>query len=59
LDVLADDGAGAWEAGVLVKGVLEALKLFVFVVAVNGDLFDQRVEFCVGLACGGDRGLLG
>jgi hypothetical protein len=35
---------------VFVEGVLEALKLLVLVVAVDGDLFDQRVEFASRLA---------
>jgi hypothetical protein len=42
-DWFADDGAGAWEVGV-VEGDLEAGKLLLLVVAVNGDLLDQRVE---------------
>jgi hypothetical protein len=36
--------------GVLVEGVLEARQLFVLVVGVDGDLFDQVVEFGIGLA---------
>jgi len=37
LDVFADDGAGAREAGV-VEGVLERCELLVLVVAIDGDL---------------------
>ena len=40
VDVLADDGAWAREACVLVEGGLEACELLVFVVAVDGDLVD-------------------
>src|SRR4051812_26566916 len=35
-DMFTDDRAGAREAGFLVEGVLESLKLLVFVVAVDG-----------------------
>jgi hypothetical protein len=49
LDVLADDGAGAREARGIVEGVLEGDELFVFVIAVDGDLGDQAVQVRVGL----------
>jgi hypothetical protein len=39
---------GTWR--VLVESVLEALKLFVFVVAVDCDFLDQEVEIGIGLA---------
>lgn len=35
VDVLSDHRAATWEGGVLVEGVLESLKLLVFVVAVE------------------------
>jgi hypothetical protein len=47
--MLANDGARAWEVGI-VEGVLERGELLVFVVAVDGDLVDQAVEFGAGLA---------
>jgi hypothetical protein len=49
-DFCADDRAGAWGVGVLVEGGLEARELLVFVVAVDGDLVDEGVEFWIGLA---------
>ena len=39
----ADDGAGAWEVGLLVEGVFGAHDLLV-VGAVDGDLLDESVE---------------
>jgi hypothetical protein len=48
-DFFADDRDRAWEAAVLVKRCLSGSELFVFVVAVDGDVLDQAVE----LGCGG------
>jgi hypothetical protein len=54
-DFFADDRARAWEAAVLVKRCLSGGELFVFVVAVDGDVLDQAVELGGGVAGWADR----
>jgi hypothetical protein len=47
-DVLADDGPGTGERGVVVERDLKAAELLVVVMAVDGDVFDQPRVFRTG-----------